>query len=91
MPGRLGSGGEWFPEGGFAMLFKVGTVFFDRNGSSGNIFAIMGGATRILRHLGMDDRAKEMVSRVESSGSYDEALEIIGEYVRLEEREEGWL
>ena len=69
-------------------MFKVGTVTFDRNGSSGNIYCVMGGASKILRKCGMEDRAKEMVDRVTSSGSYDEALEIIGEYVNLEEREE---
>ena len=64
---------------------KIGTVYFDRSGSSGNIFVVMGGASAILRRLGKKDKADEMINRVTSSGSYDEALGIIGEYVNLVE------
>ena len=50
-------------------------------GADGNIFNIMGIAARSLKNCGMGDAAKEMQSRVTSSGSYDEALAIISEYV----------
>ena len=50
-------------------------------GADGNIFNIMGIAARSLKNCGMGDAAKEMQSRVTSSGSYDEALAIITEYV----------
>ena len=50
-------------------------------GADGNIFNIMGIAARSLKKCGMGDAAKEMQSRVTSSGSYDEALAIISEYV----------
>ena len=60
-------------------------IMFDRCGSSGNIFYIMGVASHSLRLDGLADDAEEMVSRVTSSGSYDEALAIIGEYVHLVE------
>ena len=66
-------------------MMKIGTVYFDRSGSSGNIYAVMGGASAILRRLDKRDKADEMVKRVTSSGSYDEALGIIGEYVNLVE------
>ena len=69
-------------------MMRVGEVRFNRSGSSGNIFCIMGGASKILRHCGMKDRADEMVNRVTACGSYDEALEVIGEYVRLIEDDE---
>lgn len=66
-------------------MVRIGEVRFNRHGSSGNIFFIMGGATSILRRVGLKEEAEEMVKRVTSSGSYKEALEIIGEYVRLVE------
>ena len=50
-------------------------------GADGNIFNIMGIAARSLKNCGMGDAAKEMQSRVTSSGSYSEALAIITEYV----------
>jgi hypothetical protein len=50
-------------------------------GADGNIFNIMGIAARTLKDNGMADAAKEMRSRVTESGSYDNALAIIMEYV----------
>jgi len=50
-------------------------------GADGNIFNIMGIASRTLKRNGMPDEAKEMMERVQGSGSYDEALSIITEYV----------
>ncbi|MBP0972773.1 MAG: hypothetical protein J5851_02570 [Oscillospiraceae bacterium] len=50
-------------------------------GANGNIFNIMGIAAKTLKRAGMGDAAKEMQDRVTSSGSYDEALAIISEYV----------
>ena len=60
-------------------------VMFDRNGSSGNVFFIMGMASNCLRSDGHGDDVYEMIRRVTASGSYDEALAIIGEYVHLVE------
>ncbi len=63
-------------------------------GANGNIFNILGMASRTLRRNGMPDEAKEMYSRVTSSGSYDQALCIITEYITpcsQEELEEGSL
>ena len=52
-------------------------------GCDGNVFALLGMASRTLKQNGMADEAKEMCSRVTSSGSYCEALNIIGEYVNI--------
>ena len=50
-------------------------------GQDGNIFNLMGIASKTLKRNGMYDEAKEMCSRITSSGSYYEALNVIGEYV----------
>lgn len=52
-------------------------------GQNGNIFCLMGIASRTLKRNGMSNEAKEMCSRITSSGSYDEALIIIDEYVEI--------
>ena len=52
-------------------------------GCDSNIFNLMGIARRTLKQNGMADEAKKMCSRVTSSGSYCEALNIIGEYVNI--------
>ena len=57
-------------------------------GEDGNIFNLMGIASRTLRDHGMPEQAKEMSERIRASGSYDEALNIIGEYVNITSAEE---
>jgi len=52
-------------------------------GENGNIFNLAGIAAGTLREHGMKKQAEEMKERVCSSGSYDEALRIIGEYVNI--------
>lgn len=52
-------------------------------GQDGNIFNLAGIAARTLREHGLKDHAKEMTDRVFASGSYGEALCIIGEYVNI--------
>lgn len=52
-------------------------------GEDGNIFHLLGIAARTLRRNGMSEQAKEMTDRIYASGSYDEALGIIGEYVNI--------
>lgn len=65
-------------------------------GADGNIFNLMGITSRTLKQHGMQEQAKEMTERIQKSGSYAEALNIIGEYVNItsvddeiEEVEEG--
>ena len=50
----------------------------------GNIFAILGRASALLKRAGMKDQADEMFQRVTASGSYEQALNIISEYVETE-------
>jgi len=50
-------------------------------GANGNIFNILGIASRTLKENGMAEEAAEMYNRVTSSGSYDEALCIITDYI----------
>lgn len=52
-------------------------------GQDGNIFNLMGIASRTLRENGMKEEATEMCNRIRASGSYNSALCIIGEYVNI--------
>lgn len=52
-------------------------------GQDGNIFNLMGIASRTLKGCGMDMEAAEMRDRIMHSESYDHALCIIGEYVNI--------
>lgn len=57
-------------------------------GANGNIFNLLGMASKTLRENGMKEQTKEMQSRVTASGSYSEALNILGEYVEICSAEE---
>lgn len=57
-------------------------------GSNGNIFNLMGIATHSLKDAGMEKEAEEMFERITHSGSYDEALVILMEYVEPVENQE---
>ena len=64
--------------------FKVGGIFMivDVRAPEGNIYAVMANASQIINDKGI---SKEMVKRVtQTAHSYNEALDIIGEYVKLE-------
>ena len=50
-------------------------------GENGNVFNLMGLASRTLKDHGMKDEAKEMRERIMGCGSYQEALCVISEYV----------
>lgn len=53
-------------------------------GQDGNIFNLMGIASRTLKQNGMQDKAKEMTDKITTSAKdYNEALCIIGEYVEI--------
>lgn len=52
-------------------------------GEDGNIFNLMGIASRTLRQNGMAEQAVAMCDRIRESSSYDKALCIIGEYVNI--------
>ena len=52
-------------------------------GQDGNIFNLVGIAAKTLKRNGLSEQASEMTSRVLNSGSYEEALSILGEYVNI--------
>lgn len=53
-------------------------------GQDGNIFNLMGIASRTLKTNGMSEEAKEMVEKIETTAkSYDEALNIMSDYVEI--------
>ena len=52
-------------------------------GQDGNIFNLVGIASRTLKRNGLSGEASEMTSKVFKSGSYEEALGIIGEYINI--------
>lgn len=58
------------------------TVTF--TGEDGNIYNLLGIASRALKKVSQRDKATEMRSRVTKSKSYDEALLIIMEYVEVD-------
>jgi len=53
-------------------------------GEDGNIFNLMGIASRTLKKAGLKEEAEEMIERIQNSGSYYEALGIIMEYLDVE-------
>lgn len=53
-------------------------------GHDGNIFNLIGIASRTLKQAGLKEKADEMIKRITDSKSYDEALRIIMEYVEVE-------
>ena len=52
-------------------------------GQDGNIFNLMGIASRTLRRSCLDEQAKEMCARIQEADNYYKALDIIGEYVNI--------
>lgn len=53
-------------------------------GKDGNIFNLMGIASRTLKRNGMQEQSKEMIEKITTTAkSYDEALCIISEYVDI--------
>lgn len=53
-------------------------------GEDGNIFNLVGLASRALKRAGQAEQAAEMSKKVFASGSYDEALQTIMQYVDAE-------
>lgn len=53
-------------------------------GEDGNIFNLVGCASKALKREGLYHEAKEMTTKIFASNSYDEALSIICEYVEVE-------
>lgn len=60
-------------------------IVFNKRGESGNIFYILGQACAILLIQDRKADASQMMDRATSSHSYEEALQVVREYVELEE------
>lgn len=90
-------GGTWMSDyvdnrlGGFLREHPVEKPDCALIGENGNIFNLMGIAARTLREHGMEAQAEEMKTRITGGGcrSYEEALEVIGQYVTITGKEEG--
>lgn len=86
-------GGTWLSDyvenrlGGFArdqpVQQSTGKPDCPLIGQDGNIFNLMGIASRTLKEAGLHDQAQEMRSRITQCQSYDSALAIIGDYVNI--------
>lgn len=50
-------------------------------GEDGNVFNLIGICTKALKRAGYNDEAKELVNRVTSCKSYEDALCVMTEYV----------
>ena len=82
-------GGTWLSDyvpnrlGGFVAEKQVQKPDCPLIGENGNIFNLAGIAANTLKENGMNEQAEEMKDRIIQSGSYHEALNIIGEYVNI--------
>lgn len=87
-------GGTWLSDyvpnrlGGFEQTQqekKTGKPDCELIGQDGNIFNLMGVASRTLKQNGMEDQAREMCERITGGDcrDYYRALSIIGEYVNI--------
>ena len=52
-------------------------------GENGNVFNLLGAVQRALRKNGLYDQAKECSQKVLRAKSYEEALNIMDEYVEI--------
>lgn len=50
-------------------------------GANGNVFNLIAISRKALKKAGLPDEAEDLMNRVMQSGSYDEALQIIFEYI----------
>lgn len=89
-------GGTWLSDyvpnklGGFLQKQEVPKPDCRLAGEDGNIFNLIGVASRALRKCGLDAQAEEMRQRIMGGEchDYNEALYMIGEYVNITEPEE---
>ncbi|HAC5789042.1 TPA_asm: hypothetical protein GZX72_14555 [Listeria monocytogenes] len=52
-------------------------------GEDGNIFNLLGITTNALKQAGYRDYAKELQSRIMNESSYESAIRLISEYVKI--------
>lgn len=58
-------------------------IHFNSRGASGNIFAVLAEARKVMRKERRITEYNNMWEEVQNSGSYEAALEIIGKHVPL--------
>lgn len=63
--------------------YEVNKPFVRLVGENGNIYNLIMLAGRALRLAGYKEKDEELKSRLDSCNSYDEALQLIGEYVDI--------
>lgn len=61
----------------------MGKIKVNLIGEDGNIFNLVGIVSREMRRNGLEELASEMRNRVFNSEAYDNALQIIMEYVDI--------
>lgn len=82
-------GGTWLSDyvpnrlGGFLREQEVSKPECPLIGQDGNIFNLVGIASRTLREHGLSQQAKEMTQKVFECSSYEEAVNVLGEYVTI--------
>lgn len=54
------------------------------SGQDGNVFNLIGIASKALKSEGLRDEASKMTSKCFNAGSYDEAIQVIMEYCEVE-------
>lgn len=83
-------GGTWLSDyvpnrlGGFTQAQPPRKPKMELLDQDGNIYAILGLASMLLKEAGMRNQIDEMFQRCEASGSYGKAFGIIGEYVDMD-------
>lgn len=50
----------------------------------GNVFSIIGRVSKVLKRAGMPDKAEEFRKKAFSSDSYNDVLNLVGEYCEIE-------
>ncbi len=77
--------------GGFRKEYETKRPDCPLIGEDGNIFHLMALASRTLREHGMNEQAEKMQKRITGGEchSYEEALQVLGEYVVITSKEAG--
>ena len=53
-------------------------------GTDGNVFALAGQVSKVLKNAGQPEKAKEFTEKLFQCGSYNEALVLMGNYVEIQ-------
>ena len=70
------------------MLKMKPVMKINLNGPDGNIFAVVGKAIDVMKKAYSEKEIKDLKNRVFNSKSYDEALSVVEEYVKIKQIKE---